>query len=273
LALILQHQLNSLTKYFYLLTILFFCGIAELHGQQPAKAFPIRGTVYDISARRPIEAVAVITSSGRGTLTDSLGHYSIMVNPHDSIWFSLLNKTTMKYPVDTISNTDAFNIQTFLNAYNLPDVSVRNRNYRLDSIQNRQDYAKIFNFRKPGLRLSDGPSGYNPGSVTVSLDLDEIINLFRRKRNQSIESLQRRLIQQEQDAYIDHRFNKGFVKKITGLSSPQLDSFMVKYRPDYDILKMLNDLEFGYYIEQCYRQYMNRLGLDKYYFRKEDTPF
>ncbi|PZX62751.1 hypothetical protein LX80_01445 [Hydrotalea sandarakina] len=264
--------MNSLTKYIYLLSLLIFA-IVEAHAQQPSKAFTIKGTVYDITARRPIEAVAVLTSSGKGTLTDSLGKYSITVFPHDSIWFSLINKTTMKYPVDTISNTEAFDVQIFLNAFNLPDVSVRNRSYKLDSIQNRQDYAKIFNFRKPGLRLSNGPSGYNPGSVTVGLDLDEIINLFRRKRNQSIESLQRRLIQQEQDAYIDHRFNKGFVRKITGLTSPQLDSFMVKYRPDYDILKMLNDLEFGYYVEQCYKQYMRNLGLDKYYFRKEDTPF
>jgi len=175
----------------------------------------------------------------------------------------------MKYPVDTITNTDAFNVQIFVNAYNLPDVSVRNRNYRLDSIQNRNDYAKYFNFRKPGLRLSTNP-GYNPGGVTVGLDLDEIINMFRFKRNRSIEALQKRLIQQEQDKYIDHRFSKAFVRKITKLQSPGLDTFMVRYRPDYQILLILNDLELGYYIEQCYKQYQSKPGIERSFLQKEN---
>ncbi|RXK80597.1 hypothetical protein [Filimonas effusa] len=52
--------------------------------------------------------------------------------------------------------------------------------YKQDSIQNRKDYAKIFNFRKPGLRLSTSPpSTYTPGSLTVGLDLEELINAFR----------------------------------------------------------------------------------------------
>jgi hypothetical protein len=67
--------------------------------------------------------------------------------------------------------------------------------------------------------------------------------------------LQQRLIEQEQDKYIDHRFSKLFVHKITKLESPELEAFMQRYRPNYSFLMMLNDLEFGYYIEKCYDQY------------------
>jgi hypothetical protein len=81
-----------------------------------AQSITISGTVFDISARRPLEAVAVISSSGKGTVTDSMGHYSIQVRETDSIWFSLIGKTTMKYPVDTISNTDRFNVMLHLRA-------------------------------------------------------------------------------------------------------------------------------------------------------------
>lgn len=234
---------------------LFFVLISGCFLQSANAQFvTISGTVYDITARRPLEAVGVLSSSGRNTLTDSTGRYSIVVPEKDSIWFSLIGKATMKYPVDTIINRDNFNVMIHVQATELPEVKVRNNYYKLDSIQNRRDYAKIFNFRKPTIRLSTNPN-YNPGGLTVGFDLDEIINMFRTKRNRSILNLQKRLIDQEQEAYVNHRFSKQFVRKITKLESPELDSFMVRYRPDYQIVQLLNDLELGYYIEQCYEQY------------------
>lgn len=234
----------------FLLLVLFACIFHESHAQ----TVTISGTVYDISARRPLEAVAVLSSSGRGTITDSLGNYSIRVPAKDSIWFSLIGKTTMKYPVDTISNLDHFNVMIHIRSFELPEVKVRNSYYKFDSIQNRKDYAKIFDFRKPGLRLSNSPS-YNPGGLTVGFDLDEIINMFRVKRNRSILSLQKRLLDQEQEKYVNNRYSKQFVRKITKLASPELDTFMVRYRPDYEVVQLLNDLELGYYIQQSFEQY------------------
>lgn len=172
----------------------------------------------------------------------------------DSIWFSLIGKTTMKYPVDTISNLDNFNVMIHIRSFELPEVKVRNSYYKFDSIQNRKDYAKVFDFRKPGLRLSNSPT-YNPGGLTVGFDLDEIINMFRVKRNRSILSLQKRLLDQEQEKYVNNRYSKQFVRKITKLQSPELDTFMARYRPDYEVVQLLNDLELGYYIQQSFEQY------------------
>ena len=219
-----------------------------------AQYVTISGTVYDISARRPLEAVGVLSSSGRGTLTDSLGRYMITVLAKDSIWFTLIGKSTMKYPVDTISNPDHFNVMIHLRATELPEVKVRNNYYRFDSIQNRKDYAKIFDFKKPGLRLSSNPN-YNPGGLTVGFDLDEIINMFRFKRNRSILSLQKRLVEQEHEKYVNNRYSKQFVRKITKLQSPELDTFMNRYRPDYELVTQLNDLELGYFVEKSFEQY------------------
>jgi len=216
-----------------------------------AQSVTISGTVYDISARRPLEAVAVLSSSGKGTLSDSAGHYSLVVKRTDSIWFSLLNKSTMKFAVDTIGTLSSFDVSLHVQADLLPEVKVRNRDYHLDSLINRQDYAKYFNYRKPGIRLSDNMGNYTPGGVTVGLDLDELINMFRFKRNRNLEYLQNRLVQQEQDGYIDHRFSKAFVRKITKLQSPELETFMQRYRPTYEFVKQVNDLELGYYVEQC----------------------
>jgi len=225
-----------------------------LSGSVLAQQVTISGTVYDLSARRPLEAVGVISTSGKGTITDSMGRYSITVPAQDSIWFSLIGKTTMKYPVDTISNTENFNVMLHLRAFDLPDVVVRNSYYRFDSIKNRRDNAKAFDFRKPTLRLTSNPN-FNPGGLTAGFDINEIINMFRFKRTASLLNLQRRLLIQEQDKYIDSRFTKPFVRKITRLTSPDLDSFMVRYRPDYETLLRLNDLELGYVIGKNFEQF------------------
>lgn len=219
-----------------------------------AQYITISGTVYDITARRPLESVAVFSTSGRGTITDSTGRYLITVLKKDSIWFSLIGKATMKYPVDTISNFDNFNVMIHIRATELPEVKVRNNYYRFDSIQNRRDYAKVFDFKKPGLRLSNNPN-YNPGGLTVGFDLDEIINMFRVKRNRSILSLQKRLVEQEQEKYVNTRYSKQFVRKITKLQSPELDTFMNRYRPEYELVQQLNELELGYYINRSFEQY------------------
>ncbi len=229
----------------------------------------VSGVVYDISARQPIEAVIVQSSMGNGTLTDSLGRYSISVRRTDSIWFSMLGKATIKFPVDTISNLDQFNVMIHLRVGDLPEVKVRNKNYRLDSLENRKEYAKYFNFKKPTLTLSNNRT-YSPGGLTVGLDLQEIVNMFRFKRNRSLAALQKRLIQQEQDKYIDYRFNKNFTRKLTKLQQPQLDSFMNQYRPDYEFLKTVNDLEFGYYIQKCFDQYKLKKRQQKGSLRKQE---
>lgn len=214
----------------------------------------IKGKVSDYFSKRALDAVTVQSTSGNFSISDSLGNYLIAVSKNDSIWFSYLNKQTMKYPVDTIVHPDNFDIALYVDARWLPEVKVTTPNYKLDSIQNRETYARAFNYRKPGLRLSQSnPSTYTPGGLTVGFDLDEIINSFRFRRNRQMLSFQQRLMQQEHDKYIDHRYTKYLVKKLTGLDGKQLDYFMNYYRPSYEVVLMMNDLELGYYIEQCYK--------------------
>ena len=257
----------DLRKRLLIVCVIWVTGSVLLLEKVNAQFITISGTVYDISARRPLEAVAVYSSSGRGAITDSLGKYTISVLKRDSIWFALIGKTTMKYPVDTISNLESFNVMIHVRATELPDVKVRNNYYKYDSVQNRKDYAKVFDFKKPTLRLSSNPS-YNPGGLTVGFDLDEIINMFRVKRNRSILSLQKRLVEQEREKYVNNRYSKQFVRKITKLQSPELDTFMVRYRPEYEVVQLLNDLELGYYVQKSFEQY--KAAKIKGYLRRKD---
>ncbi|HRO47815.1 carboxypeptidase-like regulatory domain-containing protein [Agriterribacter sp.] len=220
---------------------------AHIHAQE------IQGTVYDITQRIPLPGVSVLTASGYGTQTDSMGFYSIRVLPADSIWFSYLGKATPRYPVKTVQNPAAFDISIQISAIELPGVTVRKPNYRFDSLQNRREYEKAFNYRKPGLRISS----LSPGSVGAGagVDLNELINVFRFRRSRNMKFLQGWLIKEEQEKYIDYRYSKLFVRKLTHLESPELDSFMKYYRPQYEYVVMLNDAELGLYILECFKEY------------------
>lgn len=227
----------------------------------------VSGTVFDITKRTPVEAVSVLSTSGRGTITDSFGRYSLRLYENDSLYFSFQNKSTPKYSAKDIQNPGAFDISIQRKIKELPGVFVKQRNYRLDSLQNRLDYGKIFDYSKPGIATSMNSSQLNP---TVGLDLDEFINMFKFKKNKRMLAFQRRLQQEEKEKYVNHRFNKGLVKKLTGLNSPQIDSFMAGYRPTYEMAIQFNDLEFGQFILEAYKYYKAGMKINNKVFFKDD---
>jgi len=214
----------------------------------------ISGTVYDMTRTLVLPSVSVLSTSGVGTKTDSTGSYSLIVGEKDSIWFSYLNKPTPKFPVAGIVNPNAFDISLHVPVTELKEVRVVPRNYKQDSAQNRLDYAKAFNYKKPGIKLSSPEGGFG-----VGLDLDEFINMFNFQRNRRMAHFRDRLIQEEQDKAIDHRFTHALVKKLTGLNNEKLlDDYMKRYRPSYIFAMSASDYEFGEYIKLAYEEFRGR---------------
>ncbi len=212
----------------------------------------ISGTVYDVSRKQPLASVSVLSTSGSGTATDSNGVYSINVWPTDSIWFSYQNKPTPKFPVVAIATPNSFDVSLHVPVTELKEVKVKPRDYKQDSIENRLTYAKAFEFQKPGFRLSD----HSTDGFGVGFDLDAIINMFNFKKNKRMLAFQRRLIQEEQDKAIDHRFTKVLVKKITHLNGSLQDDFMKKFRPSFEFTMHASDYEFAEFIKLAYEEYL-----------------
>ncbi|MHA4810153.1 peptidase associated/transthyretin-like domain-containing protein [Flavitalea flava] len=226
----------------------FFFYPGQVLGQQ-GKVI-IRGTVYNMYRTRPLDGVSVVSTTGKGTATDSTGVYILEASLDDSIYFSYLGRATPKFAVRSINTATDFDVALHVDPLELKEVRVMPHNYRMDSLKNRQDYAKIFDFKKPGFKITSPNSGLGAG-----VDLDELINVFRFQRTKRIVAFQRRLEEEEQDKFVDHRFSHYIVKKITRLDDAELDTFMVKYRPSYDFCKRTNDYDFFDYIKLAYRQY------------------
>lgn len=246
----------------YISTILLLFGMAAA-GQ--AQTYQVRGYVFDSSRNYPMELVSVLSTSGRGTVTNAEGYYEIEVTEKDSIWFSYLNKATVKFPVMKISNPMQFDISLQVNVPVLKEVKILPRNYRQDSLRNRQDYAKVFNFQRPGLRTVTPQYG-----AGVGFDLDEIVNMFRFRRNRSMLSFQQRLLIEEQDRFVDFRFNKALVRRLTLLEGTELDSFMRVFRPSYAFTKTAGDYDFRVYIKQSLYRFKRGLPPEAW-IRKEET--
>ncbi|HMU45017.1 MAG TPA: carboxypeptidase-like regulatory domain-containing protein [Chitinophagaceae bacterium] len=218
------------------------------------QAIVIKGTVYDSTRFNTMAYVTVNSTSGISTFTNADGNYKLEVAEKDSIWFSYLGKPTIKFPVHTIQNPQQFDISLQVNITTLKEVRIRQRNYRFDSIQNRLDYAKIFDYQKPGLKTVTPQYGAGAG-----FDLDELINVFRFKRNRSMLAFQQRLLQEEREKFIDHRFSKSLVRRLTKLDGAALDSFMVIYRPSYTFTKFSGDYDFQLYIKQSFERFKKGL--------------
>ena len=194
----------------------------------------IHGTVYERSVRYGMPGVSVRSTGGGGAVTDSTGQYAIKVNLKDSISFSWQGKPTMKFPVKDIPPNHIFDIGLHVDIAMLPTVEVKKNSYRLDSLEFREEYRKVFDYHTD--YLSSGMGG-------VGINLDALLSMKKIKR---MEHFRENLIKDEQERYVSHKFNSLLVKNITGLESPALDTFMVQYRPTYDML--LNfDSEYQYY--------------------------
>jgi hypothetical protein len=234
--------------------ILFLAAVQLLFTSIHAQ-YKLRGTVYDSSKTYPLQSVSVMNTAGNGTVTNAEGFYEINVSEKDSVWFSYLGKPTAKFPVHKIADLNQFDISLRVPVNVLREIIVKPRNYKMDSIQNRIDYAKAFNFRRPNVEsmTSIGPMG-------AGIDLDELIRVFQFRKNKSMEHFRQRLLQEEKDKYIDHRFNKALVRKLTALNDEDLEKFMVIFRPTYEFTLRSSDYDFQAFIKQAARQYKDLKG-------------
>ena len=224
-----------------LLLLVFNCTAARLTAQ-----LTVSGTVFDSSKKNYVEEVRVESTGGKYSITDSMGRYKILVAEKDSLTFIYKNKPTQKFIVKDIADFRQFDISLHINVKGkystLKEVVLFARSYRQDSIENRQAYEDVYNFRKPTIRTSVSPGG------VAGADVNEIINMFRFRRNRHLKAFQARLEQQEQDRFVNYRFNKNFVRRITQLQGTELDTFMVRYLPTYEFASTADEVSFNKYI-------------------------
>lgn len=221
----------------------------------------ISGTVYDSTKLYAVPSVDVFSTSGSSTITDSTGTYHINVAETDSISFFYKGKYTLKFPVKKISNYSAFDISLRVRVNEkyklLKGITVFSDTYRQDSLENRTGYSKIFGRENPTIR-----SNYEPGGP-AGFDLDELIGIFQFKKNKQNLAFQKRLVDEEQERYIDYRFSSKTISRITGLTGDTLLNYKKLYRPSYYFVVNSTLTEFYQYILNTSYAFKKQEGIEK----------
>jgi hypothetical protein len=224
----------------YFLSFLFVLVAGNIFAQ-----LSVSGTVYDSTRTIYVKNVLVKTKSGNHTITDSLGQYSIAVTKNDSIAFVYRNKSTPEFAVSEIVNMMAFDVAIQVRVFGkfktLKEVTVTSKTYKEDSIENREDFDHIFDYSKPGFKLSDNDNN-------AGIDLDQLIDMFRFRRNKEMHMMQQRLLGEEQDKYVDYKFNRALIKRITTIDSTDIDAFMKRYRPSFEFVQSATTADYYQYI-------------------------
>ncbi len=225
------------------------------------------GNLTDITKYNAVEGADVISTGGNRAVTDSFGRYVIDVAYQDSIYFVYNGKPTQKFAVTAISRPELFEVSLGI-AINakytvLKEVVVVAKTYAEDSFENRVLNEKFFNYSKPGLSTSVSPGG------SVGADLTELINIFRFRRNKRLAFLQKFLADNEEEKYVNFRFSRKNVQRITGLSGVGLDSFLVWFRPSYAFTVSSNEVQFNQYVLNSLFLYRKIMPLDAMQ-KKED---
>ena len=220
----------------------------------------ISGSIYDSTKRNLVEGVQIVCTCGTMSFSDSTGSYSIFAGEKDSVFFFFRNKPTQLFAVSAIKDHEAFDISLHIHApgryKQLKEIVVYGKNRRQDSIENRLQYDKIFRFSPGGLSLSNAAPG---SGIGVGLDLEALINVFRFRRNRIMLRFQERLIKEEQDRYINYRFNETIIEKLTPLEKGEkMRRFMNKYRPEYEWLTTVLDIELYQYIQIAAKEFRRR---------------
>lgn len=225
-----------------------------------ANAQKLSGLIKDAATQLPIVNVQIYTSRA-ATQSDQNGRFTLNgLEKGTLISCRLIGYETIEFSFGIESDTVLI-LKPI--ATNLKEITVvTKRNYKLDSINLRKEYAAIFNAKK--VKIGDvftrkDPNykstfpGMNPNSTSslVGVDLLKVVALLGNNRSRETK-LKSTLLQAENDTYIDRVFTKEIIIEITGLQGDSLVNFMNLYRPSIATLKKMTSYELNLYIKKCY---------------------
>jgi len=249
--------------------LLFLAAFGRLHAQY------IAGKVVDQETGLPI-ALATLASGTVLAFTGADGLFTLSgIRLGDTISVTCIGYKRFQLAVG-IQNRLIVRLEPISIVLDQVSVSAL-RDYRADSIRNRKEYAKVFNYQAPGLKdvfinranTAYTPNTYNasPNNATqlVSVNLLAVMGLLAKNKAPESE-LQKILIRDEEATYVDHIFSKQKVMEITAMKGDSLQDFMAMYRPTIQQIKKMSGYDLITYIRKSYTEFLKT-------YRRETSPF
>lgn len=194
----------------------------------------VSGMVQDRTSRKSIDFVDVFNLSNKAqTLTNAKGEFKIKASVNDLLVFSILG-----YRKDTLLLTSLGPVRRYLEK----DVNLLSTVTVTNNQSIKEQYAETFNkanavLLKPGRGLLFYPSAY-----------------FSREGKQA-RRFKRMLKQDVKENQIDKRFNLKTVTALLPLKQPELDAFLVMYRPTLKFVQKASADDFKFYLIDAYDKF------------------
>jgi len=245
-------------KQLFLLVLLF--------SSVPLLAQNLHGEVKDGFSRQAIVNVQVIAKNST-VVTDTSGHFALTnVAVGDHISFRLMGYETKEIVVSAV-HFKTMVIYLTANTVQLKEINITGtRNYKMDSLALRREFAGIFN--QKDTRINDMFVMINPeykpplalvrpasASSLVTLNVLQVFSFLGKKKARTTR-LKEILIADEKANFVADRFSKNKVATLTKLHGDSLQRFIYRYKPPFEEIKKMNDYEISTYIKKCYADFI-----------------
>lgn len=213
----------------------------------PVLAQTMKGKVYNRETNEPLSGVNIINLNTQMVfLTDSTGQFSLPVKKGQTVEFRKNNFQVARVEISSNNtNLPFYSIGLHKGAYELPEITIKGKNFKTDSIENQEVYKwALDHYTLEGLDIIQHP-------------FDALS-----KRNRQIWAFQKRFHYFEQQKYIDYVFNETLIKKITGLTGEMLNTYCRQYRPEYQQIQQWTTYQFYEYIQQTGQAFKQRYQLN-----------
>ncbi len=228
---------------------LFLCWLCFVLflGKVYAQEKQIQGIVFDQNTKERIARVFVSNTRTKAGIYNNLkAEFTITARLNDMLVF-----TKTGYFNDTIKITTLQSLPVYLKRSSivLREVTIKDSALSAEKqlIATKREYSQIYGSIANKDLITVGSNG-------AGIGIDAIYNMLSR-RGRNATKLREIIDRDYRAKVIDARFNKIIVGTVTGLKEPQLTNFMYRYRPDYNLVVMMNDYDFISYIKSCYNRF------------------
>ncbi len=209
----------------------------------PAVAQLIHGDAIDMASKQPIDSVVIDNiHTNVSIVTAKDGSFVIAGQSGQLLEFRKpgYKVTRVRIPMGYVPPYFRIIMQR-----GLPDRQElqidKPKNYRDDSMDRRNMYGYVLDIPK----MSTFEKIRSPFSALSA-------------RNRQIWQFQDVFEENEQEKYVEYKFNRDLVQKVTGLKGDSLTVYMNRFRPTYQQLRSMNEYTYFTYIKNTVTRFRSR---------------
>ena len=211
-----------------------FSGKVQAQNETPVI---VRGKISDPEKKIVLYPATIRNkNTGARVFSDQGGYYRIGARKGDEILISFIGYVPDSCHVGRVMGEGVQDARLMQKERFLPSVEVSGKwnRYQLDSLARYEEF-------KPFLETKSHTLVNTEKKTTPGFGLTFSPFTSYSKKQTDLKKFKKLYVEYERQAYIDYRYSKAFVARVTGLSGDSLLQFVGKYTPGYEMLRNMNN--------------------------------